>query len=68
MKADEKFKGSESEKLIAVNKLKANEAELLQMDHTLGLAVAAKAKSEEEKRSIASENTVFRKLVKTVMQ
>ena len=38
------------------------------MEHDLSLTDAAKKRSEEDKRSIGSENTVLRKLVKTVMQ
>ena len=38
------------------------------MEHALGLAVSAKTRSEEEKRSIATENSTLIKLVKTVMQ
>ena len=38
------------------------------MEHTLGLAVSAKTRSGEDKRSIATENATLIKLVKTVMQ
>jgi len=66
-KKDDKIRLSESEKQIAVNKLKANEAEMLQIEHALSMATAAKTRSEEEKRSLATENAALRKLVRTVM-